>query len=418
MTGLTIGVTLVGMRKRSLTQPIEDLAFSDHKIAFVSGPRQCGKTTLAKMFLAQRKTGLYRNWDQLEFRRVWAQNPSTIIPSAEGKEVPLVVLDEIHKDRRWKRNLKGMYDTLKTPCDILVTGSARLNVYMKGSDSLLGRHLTFRLHPFSVREMGRHDVLPPDVMLESLFSRANHRHESAEDNLASLMTYGPFPMPLFSQDARKARLWRRNREQLVVREDLRDLSRLLELGRIEMMTSLLPERVGSLFSFASMGRDLEVSIPTIKRWMAYLKELYYVFDIRPYSKRITRSIRREGKVYLWDYGAIKDEAARFENLVACHLLKACHFWTDTGEGEFELYFLRNKEKQEIDFLIVRDGLPWLPVEVKCSDATPSPNWRKFASMLPCKRGLQLVRQPQWKTHDLDGPEVLVAGAAEALAYFA
>jgi len=418
LTELTIGVTLVGMRKRSLAQPIEDLAFSDHKIAFVSGPRQCGKTTLAKMFLAQRKTGLYRNWDQVEFRRAWAQNPSAIIPPAEGQTVPLVVLDEIHKDRRWKRNLKGMYDTLKTPCDILVTGSARLNVYMKGSDSLLGRHLSFRLHPFSVREMGRPDVLPPDVMLESLFSRANHRHESSEDDLASLMTYGPFPMPLFAQDARKARLWRRNREQLVVREDLRDLSRLLELGRIEMMTALLPERVGSLFSFASMARDLEVSIPTIKRWMAYLKELYYVFDVRPYTKRITRSIRREGKVYLWDYGAIRSEAARFENLVACHLLKACHFWTDTGEGEFELYFLRNKEKQEIDFLIVRDGLPWLPVEVKCSDATPSPNWRKFAGLLPCKRGLQLVRQPEWKIHDLVGAEILVAGAAEALAYFA
>ncbi len=406
------------MRKRSLTQPVEDLAFADRKMALVSGPRQCGKTTLAKMLLAERRVGLYRNWDELEFRRAWAQNPSAIIPAAEGQEVPLVVLDEIHKDRRWKRNLKGMYDTLKAPCDILVTGSARLNVYVKGSDSLLGRHLSFRLHPFTVREMEKPDVLSPDAMLESLFSCAHRRHDTSEDSLSSLMTYGPFPMPLFAQDARKARLWRRNREQLVVREDLRDLSRLLELGRIEMMTALLPERVGSLFSVASMARDLEVSFPTIKRWMSYLKELYYIFDIRPYTKKITRSIRREGKVYLWDYGAIKNGPARFENLVACHLLKTCHFWTDTGEGEFGLYFLRNKEKQEIDFLIVRDGVPWLPVEVKCYDAMPSPNWSRFAGLLACRRGLQIVQQPEWKVHKSGGAEILVAGAAEALAYFA
>ena len=130
------------------------------------------------------------------------------------------------------------------------------------------------------------------------------------------------------------------------------------------------------------------------------------------------SLRREGKIYLWDYGAIPNEAARFENLVALHLLKICHFWSDTGEGEFELYFLRNKERQEIDFLIVRDGIPWLPVEVKLSDSELSPNWKKFAPMLPCKRGLQIVRSPEWKLHGFGDTQVLIAGAAEALRYLA
>jgi hypothetical protein len=289
---------------------------------------------------------------------------------------------------------------------------------MRGSDSLLGRHYSFRLHPFSMRELVRTDVLAPDEMLKALFSRAQHRRKSSEEDLTGLMTYGPFPSPLLAQNVRKANLWRRNREQLVVREDLRDLSHLLDLGRIEMMTALLPERVGALFSPASMARDLEVSFPTIKRWMAYLKELYHIFEIKPYTRRIARSLRCEGKVYLWDYGAIRNEAARFENLVASHLLKACHFWTDTGEGEFELCYLRNKEKQEIDFLIVRDGVPWLPVEAKLSDTEPAPSWRKFAGMLPCKHGLQVVRQPAWKVHEFGDTKVLVAGAEEALAYFA
>jgi predicted AAA+ superfamily ATPase len=405
------------MKRRSLSQAVETLAFAGHKMAFVSGPRQCGKTTMAKMLLKHRTSGLYRNWDEVEFRRAWAKNPSVLIPKARGGDVPLVVFDEIHKDRRWKRNLKGVFDTLETPCDILVTGSARLNVYMKGSDSLLGRHLSFRLHPLSIREMARPDVLSPDAMLTALASRAQRRAKTWGENLASLLAYGPFPEPLLAHDARKARLWRRNREQLIVREDLRDLSRLPDLGRIEMMNAMLPERVGALFSVASVARDIEVSIPTVRRWLTYLKELYYLFEIKPFIRSIPRSLRREGKVYMWDYGVIPDEAARFENLVACHLLKACHYWTDTGEGVFDLFFLRDKDKREIDFLLVRDGKPWLPVEVKCADAAPSQNWKLFAPLLPCKMGLQIVRQPEWKEHVFGDTRILVAGAAEALSYF-
>jgi len=406
------------MKDRSLTPVIEALAFADHKIAFVSGPRQCGKTTLAKMLLSRRKTGLYRNWDEVEFRRAWARNPSALIPQPTGRSVPLVVLDEIHKDRRWKRNLKGVYDTLNRPCDILVTGSARPNVYMKGSDSLLGRHLSFRLHPFSIRELSGPVVLPPDEMLDALATRSRRQDRVSEEHLGLLLVYGPFPEPLLAQNARKARLWRRNREQLIVREDLRDISRLPDLGRIEMMNAMLPERIGSLFSLSSIARDLEAAIPTVKRWLSYLKGLYYLFEIKPYARSIPRSLRRDGKVYLWDYAVIPDEAARFENLVACHLLKTCHYWTDTGEGEFELFFLRDKDKHEIDFLIVRDGKPWLPVEVKWADTAPSRNWSSFAPLLPCKLGLQIVRGPEWSEHVHDDARIIVAGAAEALSYFA
>jgi hypothetical protein len=299
-----------------------------------------------------------------------------------------------------------------------VTGSARLNVYRRGSDSLLGRYFHFRLHPFSIREMERSDILRPDEALDSLFSRAMSSASRTGDNLAALMTYGPFPEPLFGQDARAANMWRRTHEQIVIREDLRDISRLPDLGRLELMTALLPERVGSLFSVASLRENLEVSFDTVRRWVTYLKELYYLFEIKPYCRSIPRSLRREGKMYLWDYAAVPNKAARLENLVASHLLKACHYWTDTGEGEFDLFYLRDKDKREIDFLIVRDGKPWLPVEVKLADADLSANWKRFAGFLPCKRGLQLVAKPCWKVHAFEGKQILAADAAEALQYFA
>jgi hypothetical protein len=405
------------MKGRSLAAPIEAFCFADHKIALLSGPRQAGKTTLADAFLKRRKGGRYFNWDEFEFRRTWARNPRSLLPMTPGPDVPLVVLDEIHKDRLWKRTLKGLYDTRTSACDFLVTGSARLNVYRRGSDSLLGRFFHFRLHPFSLREMERADVLGPDDCLEALFSRATARDREAEGRLEALMTHGPFPEPLFRQDFRRTRAWRLAREQAVIREDLRDLSRLADLGRLELMAALLPERVGSLFSVANLREDMETGFDTIRRWMACLQEVYHLFVLKPYTPKIARSLRRQGKVYLWDYGAVRDDAARFENLVAHHLLKTCHYWTDAGEGIFDLHFLRNKEKQEIDFLIVRDGVPWLPVEVKMSSEL-SPNWRKFAPMLPCRRGLQIVRKPEWKFHDFGGSQVLVAGGAEALRYFA
>ncbi|MCY3021868.1 MAG: ATP-binding protein [Planctomycetota bacterium] len=406
------------MKNRSLAQPIEELAFGAHKMALVSGPRQCGKTTLARMLLRGRTRGTYHNWDEVEFRRAWAKSPSTVLPKPSGRDTPLVVLDEIHKDRRWKRNLKGVFDTLTSPCDILVTGSARLNVYMKGSDSLLGRHYSFRLHPFSIRELERTDVLGPDAMLQALFGRTERMTRAARGNLAAILTYGPFPEPLLAQNIRTARLWRRNREQLIVREDLRDLSRLPELGRIEMLTALLLERVGTPASLASLAEDLETSIPTVKRWLGYLKELYYLFEVKPYVRQVPRSLRKEGKVYLWDYSGVKDESARYENLVACHLLKACHYWSDTGEGEFELFYIRDKDQHEIDFLIVRDGVPWLPVEAKLGETTPAANWARFARVLPCARALQVVNRPVWDEHAFGDKRLLVADAAEALRYFA
>jgi predicted AAA+ superfamily ATPase len=182
-----------------------------------------------------------------------------------------------------------------------------------------------------------------------------------------------------------------------------------------MLASLLPERVGSPLSLNGLREDLEVSYNTVKRWLDSLHLLYYTFPVRPYHRSITRALKKEAKIYLWDYTDIPDRAARFENLVACHLLKACHYWTDRGEGRFELWYLRNKQKEEIDFLITRDQKPWLPVEAKLNETALSPHWKKFMPQLTCDHGVQVVaRADTRKVHSLDTATVTVASASDIL----
>ncbi len=410
------------MLRRYVENALESLSFTHKKMAFVSGPRQCGKTTLGKMLLKDRGIGEYFNWDETEFRRLWTKSPKSIVPSyraeKSGQIIPLLILDEIHKAKKWKQTLKGVYDTMELPADILVTGSARLSIYRQGSDSLMGRYYHFILHPLTLAEIGDYPLLPPEQVRRGILEDSGHNAKRDQTLLEDLLRLGGFPEPFLAGEERRLTLWRRGRIEKVVREDLRDLSRIPELSQIEALVSLLPERVGSLFSRASLREDLEVSFDTIRRWMQYLFELYYAFEVKPFTSKISRSLRREGKLYLWDYSEITDQGARFENLVAAHLLKACHYWTDTGEGLFELFYLRTKEKQEIDFLIVKDKKPWLPVEVKENDQRPSPNFKRFLPHLHCPLALQLIKQPNYRSqHQIGDTALLVTSASRILPLF-
>jgi len=195
------------------------------------------------------------------------------------------------------------------------------------------------------------------------------------------------------------------------------LSRIPELSMIEMLIALLPERAANVLSIQSLSEDLEVAYTTVKRWLRYLSELYYIFTIQPYAKSLSRSLKKESKIYLWDWGEIEDEAQRFENLIAGHLLKYCHYLTDTGVGDFQLYYLRNRQKQEIDFLIVKNKKPWLPVEVKLHDEQPANNWAVFMRQLNCSCGVQVVKNDNVH-HVIDTTygKIVIMSAARFLSY--
>lgn len=354
-------------------------------MAFVSGPRQVGKTTLAKDLSANFEASLYQNWDETEFRRIWTKSPNSLknkFPLDEFNKSKLLILDEIHKAKGWKQKLKGLYDELGNELKIIVTGSARLNVFKKGGDSLMGRYLNFRLHPLSYGELINKKAVEPETWKKNLFEKPKKNYpREPMDNLFKL---SGFPEPYLSNSEKILNIWRQSRFEKIIREDLRDISRIPELSQVEMLASLLPEKVGNPLSVQSLREDLEVAHDTVTRWLNYLNELFYFFEIKPWTKSITRSLKKEGKIYLYDWTEVENPGFRFENLIASHLLKACHFWTDTGEGLFELHYLRNKEKQEIDFLISKDKKPWLCIESKLSETNIDNRLaNKFTLALKC-----------------------------------
>lgn len=394
--------------KRYLDKSIKMLALKSHKMALISGPRQVGKTTLSRGLAKAFDQSAYKNWDETEFRRLWTKSPNSVKDSfrlEKLKDSKILILDEIHKAKGWKQKLKGLYDELNLDLAIIVTGSARLNVFKKGGDSMLGRYFHFRLHPLSYGELTQAKSAEPEIWRADLAKKSARSFSQAP--IEKLLKLSGFPEPFLSGSEKVLRIWRKGRTDKIVREDLRDLSRLQELSQVEMLASLLPKKVGSPLSVQSLREDLEVAHDTVRRWLNYLDELYYFFEIKPWTKSIARSIKKEGKIYLYDWTEINEPGPRFENLIACHLLKACLYWTDTSEGLFELFYLRDKEKNEIDFLIVRDKKPWLCIEAKRSDtAINSRSVERFQRQLGLPFFVQVVLEPDvWR---IDGSRAVMS----------
>ena len=333
-------------------------------MVFVGGPRQVGKTTLALRLLgadADERHPAYLNWDHPGTRE---RLRNAELPPGE----PLLLFDEIHKYARWRNLLKGIYDTERSRRRILVTGSARLDYYRKGGDSLAGRYRYYRLHPFSLRELNR-SPSPSDV----------------ED----LLRFGGFPEPLFARDDAERRIWSRDRISRVVTEDLRDLEHIREISLVEHLVALLPDRVGSPLSIKSLREDLEVDHKTAERWLQALENMYVCFRVAPYGPPKVRAVKKERKLYLWDWSAIPEAGPRFENLVASQLLKYCHWVEDTQGHAMELRFLRDTDKREVDFVVLRDRRPVFAVECKSGEKGIGGALRYFAERTPIPRFYQV-----------------------------
>jgi len=311
----------------------------ERKMVFLGGPRQVGKTTLAQGLL--KNSGAYFNYDSPHDRK-------KILNHEFNPSSKLLVFDEVHKNRQWRNVLKGIYDTLKEQHRFLITGSARLDHFRKGGDSLMGRYYYYRLHPYSLRELG-----------------------VSRKNTEKLLKFGGFPEPLAEQDESTLQRWHLARLSKLVRVDLRDLENIKDLDRVESLGEALLTRVGSPLSINNLAKHLGVDFKTVQRWIEVLDALYYSFRIAPFGAPRIKAVKKEQKLYLWDWSQIEDPGARFENLVASQLLKYCHFVEDTQGIPMELRYLRTTEKREVDFVVLKKRKPIFAVECKLSDGPAS-----------------------------------------------
>ncbi len=326
-----------------------------NKMVFISGPRQVGKTTLAKQLGNKFFPGKYAylNWDASDDR-------SNIIKNIMPADKDLLIFDEIHKYRDWKTYLKGQYDKHKEEFKILVTGSARLDIYKKGGDSLLGRYHSYRLHPLSLNEL-----MDKEVHYNPLDKLTFHEEaRKKKDLFHDLLKFGGFPEIFIMRDEKTLRRWHNERVDRLVREDIRDIENVRDISLLQVLTKLLPEKVGSLLSLNSLREDLGVNHKTVAQWVDIFERFYYHFRIYPYQSTLIKSLRKEPKLYLWDWSEIIDEDIRFENMVASHLLKFSHFLYDVEGYKTQLYYLRDKEQREVDFLLTVNNRPWFAVEAK------------------------------------------------------
>jgi len=334
------------------------------------GPRQCGKTTLAQHILKKTKNGVYLNWDDRDHKK-------TIFKRGWASDNKLIVLDEIHKFPAWKNWLKGTFDTQKNRHQFLITGSARLDLYKKGGDSMMGRYHQWQLHPLTLCEK------PKKITFADCYKR--------------LIRVGGFPEPFFDNSIKESRRWKRERFEKVIQQDIRELSSISDLQTLSLLIDLLRERVGSTIVVSNLARDLQKAPQTISNWIDILESMFILFKVKSYTKKLSRAVQKPFKIYFYDTSDVvsDNEGAVFENLVACHLLKQIHFARDSEGHKMELYFLRDKDQREVDFLVTKNNKVEELIEVKLKSTEVSKNLLYYSDKLLPSKSRQIVMKKDY-----------------------
>jgi predicted AAA+ superfamily ATPase len=349
-------------------------------MAFVSGPRQVGKTTTCRALATS-----YLNWDSADDRRLILRGPDAVAEQfglAQLRAEPaLIVFDELHKHVRWKGFLKGFFDVYGARARVIVTGSSRLDITRRGGDSLMGRYFPFHMHPWSVGECIR-PTLPETLVQPPVAVK--------QQDWRALLEHGGFPEPFLKRDVRFTRRWRTLRQEQLSRGDLRDIAQVQDLGSTEALAHVLAERSAAQLVYSNLSREIGVAVDTAKRWVDLFVRLHYGFLVRPWFKNVTKGLRKEPKWFLRDWAAVEDPGQRAETFVACPLLTAVDAWTDLGLGQFELRYVRDRRKREVDFLVVRDRKPWFLVEVKTSETKVADALGYFQRQIDAAHAFQVV----------------------------
>lgn len=378
-----------------LERALYNIAFSrewGRQMRFITGPRQSGKTTLAKLKLKRENSEeLYYLWDLRAIRNRYKENQVFFTEDKPpSRQKQWVCFDEIHKIPKWKNALKAIFDSMSEHYQFVITGSAKFDIRKKAGDSLSGRYFTFHLFPLSLAELSRSENTSSinaktgrDFVQQKLDSRGAH-----QGVLSQLLEFSGFPEPFLRQSKAFHAKWAQDYTDTVIKEDIGALTRIIDKEHLYDLYNLLPEMVGNPISESSLASHLEISNPTIKRYLRRLEDFYLAFKVHPYSKNIKRSLLKASKCYLYDWTRIKDGGKRFENYVAVELVTQINLWQDTSGDKYALFYIRDKEKQETDFIILQNDKPWLLVEAKLADGPISGHHYRTQSML---HGIPLVQ---------------------------
>ena len=349
-------------------------------MTFIAGPRQAGKTTLTQILAEDFTNSLYFNWDILEEKRKLIENASFYEEvNRNDNSMPLIIFDELHKYSNWKNYLKSVYDRDKDNYKFIVSGSGRLDMYQKGGDSLAGRYFIFYLWPLTLAELAGNNL-----SFEQFTSNFIEIHTCTNKTQLiwnNLSQFSGFPDPYLNGTDPFYQIWSNTYKKQLLREDIRDLASLRSFDDVEILFSLLPSKIGNPLSMASLARDIHVSFDSVRSWIEIFENFFMVFRIPPWSQKISRAITKEKKLYLFDYASLESPAAKFENMVALELFRAISNWNDLGLGNFSLHYLRNREKEEVDFLLLNNNNPILLIETKLSDDNAAKSLKKFQKVL-------------------------------------
>ncbi len=366
--------------RRILYERIWQRLSSYKQMVFIAGPRQAGKTTFTQILTQGFNNSLHFNWNILDKKRKLIKNPSFYEEvHRTDNSPPFIIFDELHKYSNWKSYLKSVYDRDKGNYKFIVSGSGRLDMYQKGGDSLAGRYFILYLWPFTLGELAENRV----TFEEFIFNPIEVRPVTNETQpiWRRLGQCTEFPDPYLDGTSEFYRIWSNAYRKQLLREDIRDLTSVRSIEDMELLFSLLPSRVASPLSMAGLSRDIGVSFDSVRNWIELFEDFFMVFRIAPWTRKIFRAITKEKKLYLFDYAGIESSAAKFENIVALELFRAVSNWNDLGLGHFSLNYLRNREKEEVDFLISNNHNPLFLIETKLSDDDAANSLRKFQNIL-------------------------------------
>lgn len=366
-----------------IERTLYSIAFSEEwgrQMRFITGPRQSGKTTLSKVKLAREHTQeLYYLWDLRKIRQRYKEHElffTEDIPPSQKRKF-WVCFDEIHKMPKWKNILKGIFDETEEHYQFVITGSAKLSISRKAGDSLSGRYFTFHLYPLTVKEVVGNpslDLLAREKALDFILSKLDKTTTKAvSQGLDDLLEYSGFPEPFLRHSKPFHNKWAQDYLDRVITEDIGTLTRIVDRDNLYEVYKLLPEMVGSPMSNNSLAAHLEISPKTVKNYLKRLEDFYLTFALPPYSKNIKRALIKASKQYLYDWTRVDDKAKRFENFAAVQLYTQVSLWSELSGHQYCLWYIRDKEKRETDFLITENNQPWLMIEVKLSDSPVEPH---------------------------------------------